>query len=48
MTGGPKSHVFGSVLGGFKEPFDGFMSHVENSWSWGMGDGVEPVHWTHP
>ena len=34
-------HVFGSVLGGFKEILDGFMSHVENSSLWGMGDGVE-------
>ena len=38
MTGRPKSHVFGSVLGGFKETIGGFMSHVE------MGDGVELVH----
>ena len=44
MIGGPKSHVFGSVLGGFKETIDGFMSHVEKSSSWGMGGGVELVH----
>ena len=37
MTGRPKSHVFGSVLGSFKETNDGFMSHVENSSSWGGG-----------
>ena len=37
MTGRPKSHVFRSVLGGFIETFDGFMSHVENSSSWGDG-----------
>ena len=35
-----KSHVFGSVLGGFIETLDGFMSHVENSSSWGMGGMV--------
>ena len=41
-TIGGNCHVFGSVLGGFKETIDGFMSHVENSSSWGdggMGDG---------
>ena len=27
----------GSVLGGFKETFDGFMSDVENSSLWGDG-----------
>ena len=31
MTGGPTSQVFGSVLEGFKNTIDGFMSHVENS-----------------
>ena len=31
MTGRPTSQVFGSVLEGFKNTFDGFMSHVENS-----------------
>ena len=40
MTGRPKSHVFGSVLEGFIETLDGFMSHVENSSSWGMGGMV--------
>ena len=45
VSGRPKSHVFGSVLGGFIETLDGFMSHVENSSSWGDGgDGVELVH----
>ena len=44
MIGGPKRHVFGSVLGGFKETIDGFMSHVENSSSWGMGDSVDFGH----
>ena len=48
MTGRPKSHVFRSVLGGFIETFDGFMSHVENSSSWGMGDGATLVHCLDP
>ena len=39
VTVGPKSHVFGSVLGGFIETIGCFMSHVENSSSWG-GWGV--------
>ena len=38
-VGGPKSHVFGSVLGGFKVTIGSFMLHVENSSSWG-GWGV--------
>ena len=48
MTGRPKSHVFHSVLGGFIETFNGFMSHVENSSSWGMGDGATLVHCLDP
>ena len=35
MIGGPKRHVFGSVLGFFKVAIGGFMSHVENASSWG-------------
>ena len=48
MIGGPKRHVFGSVLGGFFETTGGFMSHVESSSSWGMGGGVELVHCLDP
>ena len=40
MLGGPTCHVFGSVLGGFKETIGGFVSHVENSSSWGDGEGM--------
>ena len=39
VTVGPKSHVFGSVLGCVKETNGGFMSHVENFLSW-RGWGV--------
>ena len=50
-TGG-KCHVLGSVLGGFKERIDGFMSHVENSSSWGDGgdggDGGWGGWWANP
>ena len=43
-TIGWKCLVFGYVLTEFKETIDGFMSHVENSSSWGMGYGAELVH----
>jgi len=48
VTGGPTSQVFGSVLEGFKNTIDGFMSHVENSslcGDGGDGGGGCPGGW---